>query len=99
MYAVSLCCQSTGGAPAAPAPASGVADHGQGIPCGDVARATQRFFRGEQARHTPGSGLGLALVQAVATLHDGALRLEPADPAARPPGLSAVLTLRSRRGA
>ena len=48
------------------------------------------FFRGEQARSTPGSGLGLALVQAVAMLHDGALVLEDAAP-----GLRAVLTLRA----
>jgi signal transduction histidine kinase len=65
-----------------------VADQGPGIPEADRARATERFFRGEQARSTPGSGLGLALVQAVATLHDGALILEDADP-----GLRAVLTL------
>ena len=55
-----------------------VADAGPGIPAEDRARATTRFFRGEQARHTPGSGLGLALVQAVATLHGGALVLEDA---------------------
>jgi len=65
-----------------------VADQGPGIPEEDRARATERFFRGETARSTPGSGLGLALVQAVATLHGGVLRLEDAGP-----GLSAVLTL------
>ncbi len=66
----------------------GVADQGPGIPEADRARATERFFRGEQARSTPGSGLGLALVQAVATLHDGALVLEDAHP-----GLCVVLSL------
>jgi signal transduction histidine kinase len=65
-----------------------VADQGPGIPEADRARATERFFRGEQARSTPGSGLGLALVQAVATLHDGALVLQDADP-----GLRAMLSL------
>jgi signal transduction histidine kinase len=65
-----------------------VADEGPGIPAGDVARATERFFRGESARSTPGSGLGLALVQAVATLHQGSLRLRD-----NAPGLAAVLTL------
>ena len=64
-----------------------VADHGQGIPADERAKATQRFYRGETARHTPGSGLGLALVQAVAALHGGSLRLEDAKP-----GLRAVLT-------
>ena len=65
-----------------------VADHGPGIPAADRARAANRFFRGEDARSTPGSGLGLALVQAVAQLHEGTLRLED-----NAPGLRAVLTL------
>jgi signal transduction histidine kinase len=67
-----------------------VTDQGPGIPEADRVRATERFFRGEQARHTPGSGLGLALVQAVATLHEGALLLEDAQP-----GLRATIMLRS----
>ncbi len=65
-----------------------VADQGPGIPAEDRERATERFFRGEEARNTPGSGLGLALVQAVAQLHGGGLRLDDARP-----GLVAVLTL------
>lgn len=65
-----------------------VADDGPGIPPQDRERATERFFRGESARSTPGSGLGLALVQAVAMLHGGALRLED-----NAPGLRAVLHL------
>ena len=65
-----------------------IADQGPGIPEADRARATERFFRGETARSTPGSGLGLALVQAVAHLHGGELRLEDAEP-----GLRAVLIL------
>ena len=65
-----------------------VADDGPGIPEQDRARATERFFRGETARSTPGSGLGLALVQAVAMLHGGVLRLED-----NAPGLKAVLHL------
>ena len=65
-----------------------VSDQGPGIPDCDRARATQRFFRGESARQTPGSGLGLALVDAVAQLHGGSLRLEDASP-----GLRAVFIL------
>ena len=68
-----------------------VEDSGPGIPEADRARATERFFRGEQARQTPGSGLGLALVDAVAMLHGGTLALEDAAP-----GVRAVLTLASR---
>jgi signal transduction histidine kinase len=65
-----------------------VTDHGPGIPAGERSKATQRFYRGETARHTPGSGLGLAMVHAVAQLHGGSLRLEDAEP-----GLRAVLSL------
>jgi hypothetical protein len=65
-----------------------VADQGPGIPAGDRARAIERFFRGEAARSTPGAGLGLALVQAVAQLHQGSLRLDDARP-----GLAAALAL------
>jgi signal transduction histidine kinase len=65
-----------------------VADRGPGIPVADRARATERFFRGEAARNTPGSGLGLALVQAVATLHGGELILRDNDP-----GLCCILRL------
>lgn len=67
-----------------------VADGGPGMAEEDMARATERFFRGDQARNTPGSGLGLALVAAVAALHGGSLTLED-----NAPGLRAVLRLRA----
>jgi signal transduction histidine kinase len=67
-----------------------VADQGPGIPEADRLRATERFFRGEIARNTPGSGLGLALVQAVALLHGGSLRMADAGP-----GLAAIIALPS----
>ncbi len=67
-----------------------VTDQGPGIPEAERGHATERFFRGEAARHTPGSGLGLALVQAVAQLHGGSVRLMDATP-----GLRAVLFLQS----
>ena len=70
-----------------------VADQGPGIPAPDREHATQRFFRGETARNTPGSGLGLALVQAVAQLHGGTLRLSDASP-----GLLATLFFPARGG-
>jgi signal transduction histidine kinase len=63
-----------------------VTDQGPGIPEEDRLRATERFFRGEAARSTPGSGLGLALVQAVAVLHGGTLLLGD-----NHPGLTAEL--------
>jgi signal transduction histidine kinase len=72
----------------AAAPLIEICDQGPGIPPEDLGHATERFYRGEGARSTPGSGLGLALVQAVATLHGGALRLTGSAP-----GLCAALTL------
>ncbi|EGF6524068.1 heavy metal sensor histidine kinase [Salmonella enterica] len=43
----------------------------QGQKLHDTGRLFQRFWRGDNARHSPGSGLGLALVKAIAELHDG----------------------------
>ena len=65
-----------------------VSDQGIGMAQADRLRASERFFRAEAARNTPGSGLGLSLVQAVAHLHGGGLSLENAEP-----GLRATLTL------
>ncbi len=65
-----------------------VTDHGLGIPSEERVRATERFFRGETARSTPGAGMGLALVLAVAQLHGGSLTLEDATP-----GLCATLSI------
>jgi signal transduction histidine kinase len=65
-----------------------VSDQGPGIAAAERDKATDRFYRGETARNTPGSGLGLSLVLAVAQLHGGTLRLED-----NGPGLRAVLTL------
>jgi signal transduction histidine kinase len=67
-----------------------VSDEGPGIPAAERARATDRFYRGESARSTPGSGLGLSLGAAVAHLHGGELLLEDAEP-----GLRAILVLPS----
>ena len=76
-----------------------VVDEGPGIPEADRGRATERFFRGETARNTPGSGLGLALVQAVMQLHGGELALSHGSGgfATNGPGLCATLILPSER--
>ncbi len=66
----------------------GVGDHGPGIPEQDRARVLKRFVRLEESRSRPGSGLGLALVAAVARLHGGEVRLDDNEP-----GLRAVLSL------
>lgn len=57
-----------------------VVDRGIGMNEADLARASERFFRAERARHTPGSGLGLSLVQAIVELHGGTLRLSHNNP-------------------
>jgi signal transduction histidine kinase len=46
-----------------------VTDTGPGIPADEAACVLRRFYRAESSRNTPGSGLGLALVSAVARLH------------------------------
>jgi len=57
-----------------------VGDNGPGIPDKDKPRAAERFFRGDTSRSTLGMGLGLSIVEAVARLHGGGLRLEDNHP-------------------
>lgn len=60
-----------------------VEDDGPGVAAADLPLLTNRFFRAERSRSTPGNGLGLSLVAAVAELHGAALVLEPANPGLR----------------
>jgi two-component system, OmpR family, sensor histidine kinase MprB len=48
-----------------------VADHGPGIPEGELALVFDRFHRADEARSMPGSGLGLSIVRDVAERHGG----------------------------
>ena len=57
-----------------------VRDNGQGVPSEARARLFGRFVRLDRSRATPGSGLGLALVAAVAHLHSAEVELLDADP-------------------
>jgi len=70
-----------------------VTDCGPGIPEGDRKHVVERFVRLEASRTLPGSGLGLSLAAAVATLHGGELRLGDACPGDACPGLVATLVL------
>jgi signal transduction histidine kinase len=70
-----------------------VQDDGPGLAPEDRARAGERFFRADRSRGTPGSGLGLSLVRAVAHLHGGELFLGDAVVGRDPPGLCAMLRL------
>jgi signal transduction histidine kinase len=53
-----------------------VSDEGPGFPDAFVGQAFDRFSRAEESRSTPGSGLGLSLVQAVARAHGGEASIE-----------------------
>jgi len=57
-----------------------VRDEGIGMTPEELARATERFYRANTARDTPGSGLGLSMVQAIVTLHGGEMHLLAASP-------------------
>jgi len=60
-----------------------ITDDGPGIPPEEREPVFRRFHRLDRARSTPGSGLGLALVRAVAQLHGLAVLLEDAGPGLR----------------
>ena len=65
-----------------------VTDDGPGIVDSEKAKVVERFYRGDASRGTPGVGLGLSLVDAVAKLHGSSLELSDRDP-----GLRVVLKL------
>jgi signal transduction histidine kinase len=70
-----------------------VADSGPGVPPERREAVFDRFVRLEGSRSTPGNGLGLSLVRAVAKLHDGAVWLEDNMEGLTTPGLKAVFQL------
>jgi signal transduction histidine kinase len=65
-----------------------VTDNGPGIADSEKSKVVQRFYRGDASRGTPGVGLGLSLVQAVAKLHGSSLVLSD-----QKPGLRAAVIL------
>lgn len=60
-----------------------IRDNGPGIPEAESDNVLRRLYRLEKSRTTEGSGLGLALVKAVADLHHAALTLTDAQPGLR----------------
>jgi signal transduction histidine kinase len=56
-----------------------VCDTGPGIPAAELGRVRERFMRLDRSRHTPGNGLGLSLVDAIATLHHAQFTLANMD--------------------
>jgi signal transduction histidine kinase len=53
-----------------------VADDGPGIPTDECQHVFKRFYRLERSRRTPGNGLGLSLVAAVARLHGAHIEMD-----------------------
>lgn len=60
-----------------------IADHGPGIAADERDRVFDRFQRLEPHRGTPGNGLGLSLVRAIATRHGGRVELHDNEPGLR----------------
>ncbi|MFB9982284.1 sensor histidine kinase [Mesorhizobium kowhaii] len=66
---------------------AGVADNGPGIATDEREKVFQRLYRLDQSRSTPGSGLGLSLVRAIADLHGASIALDDCRP-----GLAVVVS-------
>jgi signal transduction histidine kinase len=56
-------------------PVVSIADNGPGIPAGEYEHVFKRFYRLEYSRYTPGNGLRLGLVAAVARLHGAQIEM------------------------
>jgi len=69
-----------------------VADNGPGIAEAHRPKVFQRFYRLEQSRTTPGNGLGLSIVAAIADLHGGTIALSDNNP-----GLKVILNFPNRQ--
>ncbi|BAB51112.1 sensor histidine kinase [Mesorhizobium japonicum] len=64
-----------------------VADNGPGIPPDEREQVFQRLYRLDHSRSTPGNGLGLSLVRAIADLHGASIALDDCQP-----GLAVVVS-------
>ncbi len=65
-----------------------VADTGPGIPDAEAPHVWEELYRGVAARGVPGSGLGLALVKAIISRHNGQVTLRSR------PGKGTVFTIK-----
>lgn len=71
-----------------------VADSGTGIPSDDLSKIFEELYRGSNARGTEGSGLGLALVHRIVTLHRGGVGVRSSQ--AEPRGTVFIMRLPRR---
>lgn len=53
-----------------------IRDHGPGLPAAELEAATERFWRAETSRQSPGTGLGMAIVDRLVRANGGELLLE-----------------------
>lgn len=53
-----------------------IADSGIGIGKKDLPHVQERFYRADRSRSTPGTGLGLSLVQSIINAHQGTLTID-----------------------
>lgn len=57
-----------------------IRDRGKGIAQNEKDKVFNRFYRSDESRHLPGSGLGLSMVAAIVQLHNGTIHLTDAHP-------------------
>jgi signal transduction histidine kinase len=69
-----------------------IADDGPGVPASELSRIFERFHRVDRSRRTPGDGLGLSLVAAIAELHE--MQIVASD---NEPGLKISLVIRMQQ--
>ncbi|MGI9414508.1 MAG: sensor histidine kinase [Hyphomicrobiales bacterium] len=80
--------------PSATGPVIRIADNGPGISTTERENVFRRFYRLEKSRTTPGNGLGLSLVAAIADLHGAAVSLDD-----NAPGLIVTARFKGKAGA
>lgn len=69
-----------------------VADNGPGIPAAEREKVFRRLYRLNKSRNSPGNGLGLSMVKAIADLHGMSIEIQD-----NHPGAKFVLTWRSSK--
>ena len=57
-----------------------ISDQGIGVEDDEKDKVFDRFYRTEESRNSPGSGLGLSLVSAIVELHSGSIELADNNP-------------------